>query len=93
MGWLTVIFCGGRSAASFAEGAAYFLSELNAIHMFREGNGRAQTAFLAMLAAEAGHPMDFAELDPQGWMEAMVHSFYIDPSRLEMQILALITPT
>lgn len=80
----------GRDMDAFADGAAYFLSELNAIHLFREGNGRAQTAFLAMLAAEAGHPLDLARLDPLAWMQAMVHSFYADASLLRAQIRALI---
>ena len=56
----------GRNADAFAEGAAHFLSELNVIHLFREGNGRAQSAFVAMLAAEAGHPLDLGKLDPAG---------------------------
>lgn len=46
----------------FAAEAARFLSTLNAIHAFREGNGRAQTTFLALLAARAGHPLDLDRL-------------------------------
>ena len=80
----------GLDAVRFAEGAAHFLSELNAIHLFREGNGRAQTAFVAMLAAQAGHPMDFERLVPQAWMEAMIVSFYNGSERLAAQILGLI---
>ena len=33
----------------FAENAAHFLAELNAIHAFREGNGRSQLASFDML--------------------------------------------
>ena len=80
----------GRDREAFAAGAAYFLGELNAIHLFREGNGRAQTAFLAMLAAEAGHPLDLSRMDTDAWMRAMVHSFYADASLLTVQIRALI---
>ena len=32
----------GLDAAAFAEKAAHVLAELNAIHPFREGNGRTQ---------------------------------------------------
>ncbi len=32
-----------------------FLAELNAIHAFREGNGRSQLTFFALLADHAGH--------------------------------------
>lgn len=40
----------------FAEKAAHFLAELNAIHAYREGNGRSQLAFFDMLATHAGYP-------------------------------------
>ena len=39
----------------FADKAAHFLSELNVIHAFREGNGRSQLTFFALLADHAGH--------------------------------------
>jgi cell filamentation protein len=38
----------------FIEGASQILSDLNALHPFREGNGRTQRAFLRLLAADAG---------------------------------------
>jgi fido (protein-threonine AMPylation protein) len=38
----------------FTERLTYFLGEVNAIHPFREGNGRAQRAFFEQLAGEAG---------------------------------------
>lgn len=82
----------GLDVDAFAKGAAYFLSELNAIHLFREGNGRAQTAFVAMLAAEAGHPMDFDRIDPAAWMQAMIVSFYNGSEPLAAQIAGLIAP-
>lgn len=43
----------GLEAEPFARKLAHFLSELNAIHAFREGNGRAQMSFVALLAASA----------------------------------------
>jgi cell filamentation protein len=41
----------------FAQKAAHFLGELNAIHPFREGNGRAQLALLILIAERAGHSL------------------------------------
>jgi cell filamentation protein len=35
---------------NFVRQAAHFLATLNAIHPFRDGNGRTQLAFLALLA-------------------------------------------
>ncbi len=39
----------GLTADAFAGEAAHFLAELNAIHPFREGNGRTQLSFLTLL--------------------------------------------
>jgi len=51
-------FTGGEPFDAFAQAAADFLSELNAIHAFREGNGRSQLAFLHLLGVRAGHRLD-----------------------------------
>lgn len=60
---------------TFVAGAANFLADLNAIHPFREGNGRAQLAFMHLLAENAGHPLDFGLVDPPNFLKAMVVSF------------------
>ena len=39
----------GLDRKTFANKAAHFLAELNAIHPFREGSGRAQLSFLAFV--------------------------------------------
>jgi cell filamentation protein len=52
------------SADEFAARAAHFLAELNAIHPFREGNGRTQLSFVVLLAFRAGHPLSLTRLDP-----------------------------
>src|SRR5690349_24449261 len=54
----------------FATEAAYFIADLNAIHPFREGNGRSQLTFLMLLADQAGHPLDADKIDPKIVMEA-----------------------
>ena len=60
---------------AFSAKAAHFLAELNAIHAFREGNGRAQLSFFAMLADHAGHPLDLDRLEAKEMLEAMIASF------------------
>ena len=79
-----------RSAGEFAKGAAHFLSELNAIHPFREGNGRTQLTFLALLADRAGHPLDLDRLDPQATLDAMIASFKGDERPLVLVIKRLV---
>lgn len=68
-------FLRGLDAEEFSRAAVHFLTELNAIHPFREGNGRTQLAFLAVLAAQAGHPLQQDRLEPEAVLEAMIASF------------------
>jgi cell filamentation protein len=60
----------------FVTSAAHFLAELNAVHAFRDGNGRAQFAVMAMIADRAGHPFNLAKLRPKQFLNAMVASFF-----------------
>lgn len=68
-------FLRGATAEEFAVRSAHFLAELNAIHPFREGNGRTQLSFLSLLAAQAGHPLRIERLDPHVFLDAAVTSF------------------
>ena len=79
-----------RARTEFATGAAHFLAELNAIHPFREGNGRTQLTFLAMLADRAGHSLDLNRLDPEQILAAMIASFSGDERLLIAAITGLI---
>lgn len=63
------------SAEDFASRAAEHVSELNAIHPFREGNGRTQRAFLEVLGERAGHDIDLERIEPGPWHEASIDSF------------------
>jgi cell filamentation protein len=90
-GWLeTNDYLRRLDKAKFSRQAAHFLAELNAIHPFREGNGRTQLSFLAMLAERAGHPLDLERLDPQGILDATIESFGGDEAALSKQIAALL---
>jgi cell filamentation protein len=55
------------SPNGFAHRAAFYLGEINAIHPFREGNGRAQREFIRELAAQAGHRLIW-----EGYTEAQM---------------------
>jgi cell filamentation protein len=73
----------------FAAAAAKFLSGLNAIHPFREGNGRTQNILLSIVADRAGHPLQFGRLDPPAMLDAMVAAFQGDEELLTKLILGL----
>lgn len=75
----------------FVEKAAHLLSDLNAIHPFREGNGRTQLVFLTLLADQAGHPLDLDRMNPERMLAGMVHSFASDESGLQDVIAGLMS--
>jgi len=82
-------FLCGLSNEDFAPNAASFLATLNAIHGFRDGNGRAQLAFMALLADTAGHPLRLDRLRPRMFLEAMIRSFHGDEVLLAQQLARL----
>lgn len=59
----------------FVSEIAHFLAELNAIHPFREGNGRSQLSFVAMLGEQAGFPFDFHLVRRATFLPAMIESY------------------
>lgn len=50
----------GLSHHDFVEKLAYYASELNALHPFREGNGRTTRLFLLLMAKNAGYLIDYS---------------------------------
>lgn len=66
-------------------------AEVNAIHPFREGNGRAQRAFFRQLSREAGRPIDWSGLDPQRNADASMASLRGDNSLLQEMLDSLVS--
>ena len=77
-------------AQAFSAKAAHFLAELNAIDAFREGNGRSQLTFFALLADHAGHPLNLDKLEAEEMLEAMIASFDGDERKLAAVIERLV---
>jgi cell filamentation protein len=75
---------------TFVPAAARFIAELNAIHPFREGNGRTQLAFLFLLGERAELPLDMTRIEPKPMMAAMVESFHARLGALEGEIRRLL---
>lgn len=48
--------------AQFAERAGFYLGELNAIHPFRDGNGRTQREFIRQIGLRANHKVRWAPI-------------------------------
>lgn len=79
-------FFRNRGLDEFVQRSTNFLAELNAIHPFREGNGRTQLTFLSALAARAGYELDLDRLRPRRFLAAMIVSFKGDERPLAVEI-------
>ncbi len=53
----------GLPREQFVDRLAFHFGEINSIHPFREGNGRAQCAFTRQLASDAGWSLDWSKVD------------------------------
>jgi cell filamentation protein len=62
----------GLTRAEFAVQAADLLASINAVHPFREGNGRTQRTFLRELARAAGHTLDFSVISQERMIQASI---------------------
>jgi cell filamentation protein len=78
------------TSGEFIRKAAHFLATLNAIHPFRDGNGRAQLAFLALLASQTGHPLRLRQLWAQMFLAAMIASFHGEEKLLREELRRLL---
>lgn len=85
--WLTSLV-----RENFVDRLAYYYSELNACHPFREGNGRTQRAFLRQISAAAGWRLEWSELDQQTNVAASKESLLTaDHSRLATVLDPVVT--
>jgi cell filamentation protein len=60
----------GRDRHGFLDGLSTLLAEVNALHPFREGNGRTQRAFLSQLARDAGYRLRWEHADRDANIDA-----------------------
>lgn len=75
-----------------AERLAYYIGEINAIHPFREGNGRTQRMFIECLALKNGFSLDFAKISNEEMLEASVQTFNLEyklMSKLLLRVLSI----
>ncbi|WP_338100174.1 Fic/DOC family protein [Methanolapillus africanus] len=60
---------------TFIGRCAYYMGEINALHPFRDGNGRVQRIFFQELARRVGYNLNFAAVDKDDLLEADIASF------------------
>ncbi len=77
----------GLDADALSKRLAHYLSEINALHPFREGNGRVQRIFISQLSLSAGYQLDYSDLEQEQIYQAMELAFNGDESILANLIL------
>ena len=58
----------------FTKRMAYFMTELNVLHPFREGNGRVNRVFFRKLAEMNGYEINFEYVKKEEYLEAIIKS-------------------
>jgi cell filamentation protein len=80
----------GLDRETFVSRLAFHFGEVNAIHPFREGNGRAQRAFFGQLARDAGYPLAWRRLDAARNISASIAIMRGDPEPMRLLLAGLI---
>ena len=81
-------YLSGADLARFADRGAYYLGEINAIHPFREGNGRTQREFIRQLGVRNGYELDWTQVSQEQMIEASRRSLRVDNAGLERVLKA-----
>ena len=76
-------YLSGFSEEDFIKRLAYYFSEINALHPFREGNGRAQREFIRLLALKNGYVIKFERISEDEMIRASQESFLCNYSYME----------
>lgn len=71
---------------------AYYLSEINVLHPFREGNGRVQRLFIEYLASINGYHVDFSEVSSDEMIMASADAFARDYDKLNDMLKRICSP-
>jgi cell filamentation protein len=79
-------YLAGYNPSAFSERAAYYLGELNALHPFREGNGRAQREFISHLARVNGYSIAWENIAQAEMLGASIQSFGGNTAKLAQVI-------
>ncbi len=80
----------GLEREQFVERLTHYYAEINAVHPFREGDGRTERAFLGQIAKTAGHPIAWARLDAERNVHAARESHRGDNLPLREMLSALL---
>ncbi|QEE12787.1 type II toxin-antitoxin system protein adenylyltransferase VbhT [Bartonella krasnovii] len=76
----------GLNMDEFSQRAGYYMGEINALHPFREGNGRTLREFMGQLAREAGYHISWKGIEKQEMIEASIAAHFGKSEHLSVLI-------
>ena len=85
-------FLRGLGKPALARRLAHYAGELNAVHTFRDGNGRAIRIFLQQLAASAGYDLAYRDADEESLMMADIAASDGNCEQLESLYASILHP-
>lgn len=71
-----------KSKEELAKALSYYMSELNVLHPFREGNGRTIREFIRQLALKNDYILNLKKVEPQEMLNASIKSI-VETEELE----------
>ncbi len=84
-------FLKGLNKEDLSKRLAYYMSELNVLHPFREGNGRTIREFIRELAYKNNYLLNLQNIDPKDMLNACIKSV-VDPEDLEKMLYKCLIP-
>jgi cell filamentation protein len=82
----------GLARSAFIDQLATYLGDVNALHPFREGNGRAQRVFFGQLANESGYRLRWQLVDAERNVAASIASARGDLHLLHELLNEIVAP-
>lgn len=72
----------GLAPADFSGRAAHYMGEMNVLHPFRDGNGRALREFVGQLAHKNGYEIQWQNIERQDMTRASIEAYHGSSDRL-----------
>lgn len=73
----------GLDRPDLVRACAVAYGDLNMVHPFREGNGRALRVLFEQMVVNAGRAIDWWQVSPEAWLQANVDAVVCDYARME----------
>jgi cell filamentation protein len=85
-------FLRGLPLPDLLQSLAWLIGEVNALHPFREGNGRAIRAYLRALLLQRGYRLRFEQLAPAEWLQASIRVHVGDLAAMKELLTRIVEP-